>query len=562
MHKLFLLLTLSLPLFAVKINRLNGALGIYYIDISLVESPFVLELVRSYNSLTALNEKSGWEGSFGWGWSSPIETTLTLTPERNIIVRDGSSGNSILFKAENEDPKSLDKFFEEFKKAYGGKENIKAPAKLIEKMKTDAKYRLQMAKKYMKEQNPKSGMLVSKDLGYQTMRYIDGSWVREYDGIRQVFDKDGRLKEITDRQGYKFVFAYDVAQKYQVKKITAVNKNAGLEFIWKNNKVVQVKDFRGKVSEYKYSDNGNLIESMDSNKQIYRYEYENKRFPHLLTKVLYPQESKGNQKVYRELRYDNNGLVVFHKDKDNSETQYIYGKSSTDPENSLTTRSIRKLGSMIEEQFDEFTVKTRSDGTKYLFKLDSKVGNVLSSTTYTECCSKPLLTKANGLQTNYKYNPEGQLVEKTNSKESIKIDYHPRFKKVARIKVNDKVSEFEYDTKGQLISAKNFNKQKVSLKYNAKGQIQEMVSSNGRQLVLQYSATGKPTMITEKQTGSVKVEYNAAGQIERTLTQVNPNSKKKGPQDVLMGILSDFNEMLSLIRTASLAYTDSLATGL
>jgi hypothetical protein len=43
---------------------------------------------------------------------------------------------------------------------------------------------------------------------------------------------------------------------------------------------------------------------------------------------------------------------------------------------------------------------------------------------------------------------------------------------------------------------------------------------------------------------------------------VNPNSKKKGPQDVLMGILSDFNEMLSLIRTASLAYTDSLATGL
>lgn len=85
---------------AVVINRVNGGLNTIYIDFTIPGTVVPLEVVRTYNSITAINEATGWPGAFGWGWTSPFETTLTTTAERNVILRDGGSGNTIYFKPE------------------------------------------------------------------------------------------------------------------------------------------------------------------------------------------------------------------------------------------------------------------------------------------------------------------------------------------------------------------------------------------------------------------------------------------------------------------------------
>ncbi|NDD03876.1 MAG: hypothetical protein EB078_03130, partial [Proteobacteria bacterium] len=70
---------------AVTVNRVNGSMNVVYVDFSVPGYAVPLELLRSYNSITALNETSGWSGTFGWGWTSPLETTLTVTPEKSVI---------------------------------------------------------------------------------------------------------------------------------------------------------------------------------------------------------------------------------------------------------------------------------------------------------------------------------------------------------------------------------------------------------------------------------------------------------------------------------------------
>lgn len=78
---------------AVVVNRVNGGMNAIYIDFSIQGMIIPLEVVRTYNSITALNEVTGWPGSFGWGWTSPFESALITTAERNVILRDGGTGN-------------------------------------------------------------------------------------------------------------------------------------------------------------------------------------------------------------------------------------------------------------------------------------------------------------------------------------------------------------------------------------------------------------------------------------------------------------------------------------
>jgi hypothetical protein len=91
--------------FCFNINKLNGGNSVIYTDFSIPGTLVPMELVRSYNSITSINEVNGWNGAFGWGWTSPFETNLTVTPERQVLLRDGFTGNTIIFRTEKENPK-------------------------------------------------------------------------------------------------------------------------------------------------------------------------------------------------------------------------------------------------------------------------------------------------------------------------------------------------------------------------------------------------------------------------------------------------------------------------
>ena len=570
----FLIFLFATEGFALTVNRLNGGGNIIYIDFSIPGSVVPLELIRSYNSITALNETTGWLGAFGWGWTSPFETTLTTTPERHVILRDGGTGNTVLFKPEKEDPKVKEAFFASLKKAYFERKkgrpvtadelaHLQMPDKLLSRLKTDPQFRVEMADKYQVHGTiPRGELLISSEFGFQTLQFKNNHWIREKDGVTQVFDNEGRLTQQLDKNGFYFSFKYGSGNRPQLTQITDQDHSTSIKFTWRQDRVIEIVDNRGHRARYSYDGTGNLTQVTDSNNQTYIYRYENRKFPHLLTRIDYPTESKPKSPAFRELRYDENGLVTYHRDKDGSEITYTYGKGQSDPENNFSTKAVKKAANgTTEEQYDEYSIKTRPDGTKYLYKQETRANGITTVTLFTACCGRPQQIVRNGEVTNFKYYENGLLQERVGPKEDIRLEYDPRWKKVTKVSQNGFVSNYEYDNSGNLVKASNSHGERVALKYDRFGRIMEMTDPDGKQITFKYGDNGKPVIVSDKSIGTIRIDYLADGRIKKTET-LNSHDKGRKPseaksQEVIKRVMQGFQNLLNIIRPAGV----TLATG-
>ncbi len=551
---------------ALTVNRLNGSASVVYIDFSLQGPVLPLELARTYNSITATSEQKGWLGAFGWGWTAPFETTLTTTPDRNVLLRDGANGNTVLFRPENEDPKVMTQFLERMKKAYYEREKARTlskeelarltlPERIVGQMKRDPDFRSEMAAKYgIESEIPTGQMLISSEFGYQTVYQKNKQWFRQRDGMTQVFDNEGRMVKQIDKNGFFFTFTYSGAQKYQLDQVTDANKSMSLRFKWRNDRVVEIMDNKGNRASYNYDATGNLILASDANRQTYKYVYDNKKFPHLLTRIEYTNESKPGSPVFREIRYDDNALVVYHREKDGAETSFNYGKIARDPENNFWTKSVRSFAGNKEESYDEFLIKARPDGTKFLHRQETKQGGASTVTVFTPCCGKPLEVTKNGVTTSYKYYANGLLKERIGPKEDVKVEYDPKWKKVSRVSQNGVISDYSYDDRGNLVKASNSRQEKVALKYDKLGRILEMVDATGKPITFKYGDLGKPVLIAQAGVGAIKIAYDAQGRIRNAET-VNDSKfarSKEDPKDVVRRVMHGFQTLLDIIRPAGI----------
>lgn len=564
---LFLALTPALSS-ALTVNRLNGGGNVIYIDFSLPGTSVPLELIRSYNSITAVNEGTGWDGAFGWGWTAPFETTLTTTPERNVLLRDGTTGNTVTFRASKEKPGDRKEFFAALKRAYFERQKnkkltdaelakLQLPEAMSTKLRNDAGYRKELATKFgLPGEVPTEGVLTSSEYGYETIQLKGNQWVREKSGITQFFDREGRLIKQVDKNGYFFEYRYNPKQPQQIASITSQDQTLALKFRWAESRIADVVDNQGRKSVYAYDKSGNLTRVTDSNNQTYVYKYENKGLPHLLTQIDYPNEADPKKTTSREIRYDKQGLVVFHKDRDGSETTFSYGKGSTDPENNFWTKSIKRLPSGAnEEQYDEYFLKARPDGSKFLAKQINRQSGVETVTVYTPCCGKPQQIVTNGKVTNFKYYPDGLLMEKSGPKEEIKLEYDPRWKKVTKVTQNDFISEYGYDDRGNLVKASNSRNEKVTLTYDRSGRISQMVDSQGKVITFKYGSNGKPAQIAQKGVGTIRISYDGGGQIVRTETVDEgrkPTAAKS--QEIIQRVMKGFQQLLDIIRPAGVSF--------
>lgn len=557
--------------FALTVNRINGGANIIYVDFSIPGAAVPLELVRSYNSITATSEQTGWAGAFGWGWTSPFESTLISTPDRNVLLRDGGTGNTVIFRPMKEDPKVREAFYAEYKRAFfeakkrkklsdAELSKLNLPNDLNVKLKSSPDFRLSEALRLsIHTAVPKGDQLVSSEYGYQTITFLNNLWVREKDGVTQYFDKDGRLIRQVDKNGFSFEFKYTSQSKTQVSEISDQSKGVSLKFVWRNDRIVEVTDNRSIKARYNYDGSGNLTQVIDSNNQVFLYRYENKKFPHLLTKIDYLSESTSKDKVYREVRYDDAGLVVFHRDKEGAEISYTYGRNSSDPENNFWTKVTKKFKGNKEELYDEYLLKAKADGSKYLYKQDSKQNGNNTTTIYTACCGKPSQIIKGKQVTNFKYSDDGLLTEKVGPGEEVHLEYHKRWKKITKVIQNGVTSNYEYDSRGNLVKASNSKNQKVSLRYDKIGRIAEMTDPEGKQINFQYGNHGKPTIISEKGIGTIRIEYDADGRILRTETAVKsergrrPSEAKS--QEVIQRVMKGFQYLLDVIRPAGVSLT-------
>lgn len=553
---------------AVVVNRVNGGMNAVYIDFSISNSSVPLEVVRTYNSITAINEVTGWSGIFGWGWTSPFESTLTTTAERNVILRDGGTGNTIYFRPQKEDPATREKFFDAVKRGYfelkkGRKlsdedlKTLQLPEKMVLQLKTNASFRAEMASKYQIAASiPKGEVLTSNEYGLQTLEFKNNQWIREKEGLTQVFDKEGRLIKHIDKNNITFNFIYSTNTKAQLIEVHDQDKASSIKLSWRQDRITEIIDNQNRKAKYTYDPNGNLTGVTDSNGQIFQYKYENKKYPHLLTQIVYVSESKSSP-VTRDFRYDDNGLVIYHKEKEGLEITYSYGRNASDPENNFTTKVTLKDKTGTLEEMDEFFIKSRTDGSKYLYKQETKgsQGNVV--TIFTPCCGKPQQVTKNGDTTNYKYNNDGLLTEKTNTQESLKIEYDSRWRKISTVVQNGLTSKFEYDNRGNLVRASNSNRQMVSLKYDRLGKITEMTDGNSNSISFRYGSQGKPTMISQRGVGTVTIDYDREGRILKTMTKGPESSNRRPTQnnssEISKKVMKNFQNLLNIIRPAGIS---------
>ena len=551
---------------AVVVNRVNGGMNAVYVDFSLSGTAVPLEVVRTYNSITAINEATAWPGSFGWGWTSPFETTLTITAERNAILRDGGTGNTLYFKPEKEDPKVRVQFIKAVTKAYFelkkgralSEEELtaaKLPEKMLKQLQSSAQFRAETAANYqIQTPLPKGEILVSNEYGYQTLQFTNNQWIREKEGLVQIFDKEGRIVKHLDKNNTSFNFIYSSGPKSHLIEVHDQDKVSSIKLSWRNDRITEVVDNKGHHGKYIYDNNGNLTSATDSNGQVFNYKYQNKKFPHLITQIIYVSESSEKQLVTRDFRYDDNGLVIYHKEKEGVEIAYAYGRNATDPENNFTTKVTFKNASGTLEELDEFFIKSRQDGSKYLYKQETKspVGNI--TTVYTPCCGKPAQIVKNGEVTDFKYDGEGFLTERTSKSENLKIEYDRKWKKIAKVVQNGLTSNFDYDNRGNLIKAANSRKEQVTLKYDRAGKITEMGDGSSNLLSFKYGPLGKPTVISQKGIGTVKIQYDQEGRIIKTET-VGPDNTPRRPtqnnsQDIAKRVMKNFQNLLNIIRPA------------
>lgn len=564
----WVVLTLAGVIEGTGVNSLNGSVTITYVDFSVPGPVLPVELVRIYNSITAVNENGGWSGAFGWGWTSLSESILSVTGEQKVLLRDGLSGNTLSFVREKEDSKVSERFLTEVKKAFFQQKLRRPPTqdelqlkvlppKMQSRLQTDPQYRADIAVKYgLKSEIPRGEVLVSSEYGYQTITFRNNVWVRVFGGISQHYNKAGLLVRQIDKNGFGLNFSY-VAEGSQLAKIESEDKSISIRFVWKRDRIVEVVDSRARRATYSYDTSGNLTRVTDSAQQVYAYFYENRKYPHLITQIEYVNEGSDKKKVFKEIRYDDRGLVTYVKEKNGTETQYTYGKNSTDPENNFWTKWIRiDVSGQKDEQFDEYTIKTMPNGVRYLYRQETRRSGNTKVVLFTPCCGKPAQIIEEGKVTQFTYYADGLLKERSGPDGNVEIEYDPRFKKISRISQEGVISTFRYDPVGNLILASNSLKRSVTLTYDKYGRIVEMKAPAGAQISFSYGNFAKPVLISEKLLGSIRITYDESGRILRTETAPARIAGKipteRRAQEIVRGVTRGFRELLDIIRPAGI----------
>jgi len=264
----------------------NGNIYIYDIDIS----TFYIELIRSYNS-----HNSEIHGPFGKGWTHNYNIKLVENSDNSVTIfyEDG-----LIYNYTNI---GIDIYF----------------------LSSDDNYFL------------KSDYFISsEDIPWMLMKNLDDSFNLSFeDGSKYLFDLNGTLIRIMDKNGYGVTFTY---ADEKVREIT--EDVSGISFTLNynsQNKIINITDsfdrkifyeydnfgYLTNVSNsissiiYEYDSEGNLIVKIDPNGDVNRYGYDYKG--NLIVKI----DPNEDVTLYQ---YNSIGNLIVKTDPNGDETQYVY----------------------------------------------------------------------------------------------------------------------------------------------------------------------------------------------------------------------------------------------
>ena len=522
------------------VNLKNGNFYISYTDIVVPGGGQKLEMTRTYNS------KSTEVGWFGFGWGNIFETKLSASADGCVVIQEHGGGAKTRFCPESavDAEVAAKKVVDAMRK----KSTIsdKNAEQLISRLKNNAELRHAYAKQFGVQSSIAAGTkLFSNERGIQELTKTKDGYVRtSNDGKTETFSDAGKLVEIKNKNGYAVSFSYKNNQLHSIKD----SKAKQLFFEWySNGRVKHLWSAGDKKAFYKYNDK-DLVFSKDVEGNEYEFQYDKN---HNLTKVIYnPNRKKGEKEDSMAMTYESKTFFISSiTDRNGEVTSYKYDSNPKNPNDHYWTLVTKKgfSGQPVTNRY-EYEIKTKPDGSRYTYRVNTVINGVDTETIYSECCSLPLKIKRGNQVTSFDYNEKGLLTKKSSTRgEYVEIEYDKKLNKISKVINKEGWTQFKYDKKGNLVTAQNKSGQRVLLVYDSKGKITKMVDAKKnekekRVLSFKYNSMGKPVEIMMEKVGKINVQYDNYGEIKRV--------ESKAGSKMALQVTQAFQNLLTIVKPA------------
>ena len=520
-----------------------------WVDLEVPGNGYDMRILRAYKSRTIYN------GMFGFGWCSEYETKLETTAEGLVKISECGDGQETIFsgkeitKAEVDNSIKLivakmksDKKFSTSTKEFW--------ANIQTQMFEDQDLRSNYAKQFGITSPVKEGQkLMANGKEIESVTLSKGLYTRTLpDGSYQRFSADGRLTHIYDKNGNFLKFDYQNSLLTQIED----NNSRKLNFkYFPNKKVQKITGPNGLVSEYKYSQQDDLVWNKNAwakkDSDVYAYEYN--EF-HNLTKATWPD------KTFAAIKYDNvKDWVTSFADRDKCVESYKYEFSAANPKFNYWSSAKKVCGKeTVATNRYEFWHKQLPNGEVVLSRLQTTTNGTVRDITYHDTLGKPVTIKNNADRIDFEYFANGLVKTKTADNSKLEYTYEEASKKVLSVKasimneknkpVSSKITNFKWDLKGNLINADNTEGQKVIMTYDTKGRIQTITDQAKKVVKIDYEERyGKPSIVSRPGLGAIKVSYKPNGDILKVDSTDGPT--------VASQVASAFNNLLDVIAPAT-----------
>ncbi len=337
----------------------------------------------------------------------------------------------------------------------------------------------------------------------------EGNVTRKEDPLGNVtawtYDDDGNKISETNALGHVTTWTYDENGNMLTETDPLGNTTS---YVYnERNQVVRKTDSLGNVIEKFYDEKGNLIRKVNPSGGEITYAYDDKG------NKISEEDVPGNVTTYG---YDDDGNMVMETGPDGSVTEYGHDRNGNGT--SVTTRRTGEDGSGIV-----MTVTKAYDSLNRLTK-ETDPGGHFTETEYDPVTGKKSLSRdRNGNVTTYGYDDQGNLLTTAYpGGKTISHTYDAEGNALSTTDRGGNTTSYKYDVLNRVTEITHPGGGVIGMEYDAGG-LTATVDERGRKTSFEWNAVGKRTKITDASGNVTRIEYDANGN-ERSVTDAEGNT--------------------------------------
>ena len=503
---------------------------------------FPLKVERTYNSRSLYN------GLFGYGWCSNLETRLTALPDNSVKSVECGGGLEIFYYPKD---KSGNVDLQVRLILKGIRKSAQLSASQMKTLKRDLLQSQTLRADFMEALDIK-GKITAGVKYYANGRaseyvVLREGWLTRHlpNGVSEVFNRAGRLVRAFDKAGNKIDITWG-------SKEVLVKDNRGRRLqiaLGSSGKVKHIK-FNGKVvASYRHDEREDLRFARNAFGEEFSHNYDNL---HNLIANIYPDKTEEKLTYNRKKDW-----VTSFRNREGCLETYGYGKNPKNPNHYFST--VKKVcgRKVVNNSRYEFWNKPLPSGKgKYLWRARSRVNGRLTDVIYHPRFGTPVSLLKNGVRTARKYYESGIFIgllkEKSTPYRTVRYqNYSKKCRKPQTVQIILRDSSgkkvlrtentfFRFRPNCQLHIARKSKEEWIKVRHDDRGRIDTMEDQSRKVVKLKWHPRyNKPEVITREGVGSIRLIFNAQGGVV--------DVKGKSGPTVMSQVASVFNSFLETL---------------